>query len=98
MTTHTPGPWVVSFPHIVAKDARETLVCEVTGTASNDAAQADARLIAAAPDLLAVLASCVFAIEIVQRQERERGDKSADAWDHVLKPARAALAKAEGEP
>lgn len=52
---HTPGPWVVRATGrilVLASDQRETIVCEVTGASSNPTAVADARLIAAAPELL----------------------------------------------
>ena len=54
-TTHTPGPWglrhsgktVVSLPH-TSPEAREVIACSIENTAN-------ARLIAAAPELLQAL-------------------------------------------
>jgi hypothetical protein len=47
----TRGRWRVDFPRIIADDARETIVCEVTGAEANPIARADAVFIAAAPDV-----------------------------------------------
>ena len=52
VTTHTPGPWRVGdWLHVVAAD--NTRIATIAG--SGDANRANATLIAAAPDLLAVL-------------------------------------------
>lgn len=53
--SHTPGPWKARGRLILADDDRETIVCEVTGSPDNPESQADARLIAAAPEMLALL-------------------------------------------
>jgi hypothetical protein len=60
MSAHTPGPWFMSNDgdsQIRANDptdaSGETTICEVNGTAS------DARLIAAAPALLAALQAAI---------------------------------------
>jgi hypothetical protein len=90
-STHTPGPWHVG-------DTAPAIVYDATGWAvANavtyhnkhvDAMQANARLIAAAPCLLAALQAiaegCSFPEDDVQRAVRDR--------------ARAAIAKATGEP
>lgn len=96
---HTPGPWVA---HGYPNGSRQIgpaepfgVVCEVwsaIGTDSADAiAQADAneRLIAAAPDLLAAL------------QRLDRIDRGLDAWHEdaraeAWQQGRAAIAKATG--
>ena len=52
---HTPGPWVTHGLVVVAADAPKAILCQVHGSMANPAAVADARLIAAAPDLLAAL-------------------------------------------
>jgi hypothetical protein len=63
-TAHTPGPWrsqgwVPTWAYIPVKNARHDLVCSVYPDTSHgytrDEAEADARLIAAAPDLLAAI-------------------------------------------
>lgn len=57
MSKHTPGPWEIasdpdgiSSPRVIAPGLND--VCVICGAASNESAMADARLIAAAPDLL----------------------------------------------
>ena len=81
-TGHTPGPWNVEWPYILGADKRQTVVAEIVGAVSNETAKADARLIAAAPDLL------TLAREVA-------GTRSSDAWGNVVDRARAAIAKAE---
>ena len=56
-TNHTPGPWT-SDPEgeiaITIEDATGHPICDVHGAANNPVTEANARLIAAAPDLLAL--------------------------------------------
>ena len=57
-TKHTPGPWVIcsdrfSPPTIIATGVFN--ICEMSGAASNEGVMADAKLIAAAPELLEAL-------------------------------------------
>ena len=64
-TQHTPGPWTVTdeatacgLPHrFIANcgDGRSVVTQETGNNASHDAAEATARLIAAAPELLSAL-------------------------------------------
>lgn len=76
---HTPGPWRVAeidgepgaveiragtFPHYLGTVA---LIYD------HNAKQADARLIAAAPDLLAALRGCVEALEAAAEYDAEGG-------------------------
>lgn len=49
--THTPGPWDYLNRNIIGWETGE-YICEMAGSASNPYHQADARLIAAAPELL----------------------------------------------
>jgi hypothetical protein len=91
---HTPGPWTVEGTQIYAPWGDKRRVIAKTGQtyAWGDGyamAEADARLIAAAPDLLAAL----------QEGLRERPSKPgviAEYWDW-MDMARAAIAKAIGE-
>lgn len=50
MNSHTPGPWLVSAD----RDGYEGRVICSSGTVANAVLRQDARLIAAAPDLLAL--------------------------------------------
>lgn len=97
--THTPGPWQVSggrsridaYGHTVGPDGFG-IACVFYSdqtTAEHIASLADARLIAAAPDLLKAL----NALERQVLQNNIRGDE----WmDEALELTRAAIAKAEG--
>ena len=95
--THTPAPWIAhgwgdDEVEIVGPDDR--LICELaqeyddhSGAGTNAAIVADARLISAAPDLLAALRS------IVEASQWE----GEVAWLEQLWPTvNAALTKAEG--
>ena len=59
MTTHTPGPWHVGDEDMVADGpficAGSTMIADVWCGLPGDTFKANARLIAAAPDLLAAL-------------------------------------------
>ena len=82
MSKHTPGPWDVS--HV---GHSQPLPCDfrvhTESGATRDEWEANAALIAAAPDLLAALKAAIACIPINQ-------DKT------VHEQARAAIAKAEG--
>jgi len=88
--SHTPGPWITRGPRRVDQGddyaivAGGEIIAEAFGRTSQNnfpPSAANARLIAAAPDLLAALK------EVVALSDRKH-----DAWD----AARAAIAKAEG--
>lgn len=99
MTKHTAGTW--AFAKYSAKrfglgrrgeGAFFFLQC-VYGSADDPQARADARLIAAAPDLLEALQLAMPALESMRKQwPRCTHDDSLD----VLQTARAAIAKATG--
>lgn len=96
MSEHTPGPWTIKFGlNVMGKDVRypsqERLVANAGGHANNiwneqvtAENEANAHLIAAAPDLLEALR------EMVDRFE------SCDDDPEYVTRARAAIAKAEG--
>lgn len=80
-TAHTPGPWICSDGDIVpANDESDPIV-----TLYLDTSDANARLIAAAPDLLDALENLTIAIGM--------------GWDldGVVEVSRAAIARAKGE-
>mgnify|MGYP001600623960 CR=1 FL=1 len=97
-TKHTPGPWKVTELDWDSSDtyinpSRETgefaLICRMTGSHAHK--NANARLIAAAPELLEALEEALTApFGLV------RGDDARKQTDFVTK-ARAAIAKAKGE-
>lgn len=90
--THTPGIWWAE-PHtktetlvMAAVDGGQEVVARVQSTGYAGEMDANARLIAAAPDLLEALK------RLTRDMETPRTRKATEAWD----AARAAIAKAEG--
>ena len=86
---HSPGPWSEDPEGEVAytvEDAEGVPICDVYRETHGEA---NARLIASAPELLAALKSCVPFVEHVAAQSG--GDGSL-----TLAQIRAAIAKAEG--
>lgn len=90
---HTPGPWIVD------PDMRGLGNLPVAGVRSFDGisiancgtdGHANARLIAAAPDLLAALQQMMREYECLRFEQPER-------WPDAATAARAAIAKATGE-
>lgn len=82
MSAHTPGPWEItrgSPPGVIAPGLCD--ICEMQGAASNPSVMADARLIAAAPNLAFQLLAAANYI---------------DALGGDSKSYRAALAEATG--
>ena len=88
MNKHTPGPWTVGEFEVLFRNQRTVnpSICTVFGTEHETLL--NARLIAAAPDLLAVV---------------EELEESSEYWSEYFVPLgivdrlRAALAKARGE-
>ena len=88
MTAHTPGPWVVKDSTQVTSDGRHIADCagRETTTAIGLEDSANARLIAAAPDLLAALEKLLHL--------------ASEDWHEAsptLREAAGAIAKARGE-
>ena len=99
MSKHTPGPWKVvssyerddaQFP--VAQIEYLYVISAIEDRSLLGTVQADARLIAAAPDLLEALSELV---EIVQDAIDQRSAKYLDSF--TLQPAISAIKKATGE-
>lgn len=88
MSKHTPGPWIHDGQHVYAKGSFKLYV-EGTRFGAKGSLVANARLIAAAPDLLAALKLCagVVAGETLHK----------DALILALTKAQAAIRKAEEE-
>jgi hypothetical protein len=94
MSKHTPGPWQVHGSHIYTADPERALLAQVFNSgskASDYPLQANARLIAAAPELLEALKEC---LPYVGQTLANTG--SMDAYYTEAK-ACAAIAKATGE-
>lgn len=96
MSTHTPGPWTVREWTCHAKTTVTVPNASyVTGVQviADCESESDARLIAAAPDMLDALRACVGAIRAASL-----GDMAALDWlRQADAQARAAIDKAEGK-
>lgn len=84
---HTPGPWHVDGIHV---GSEAYIVARVEAFEPRAEREANARLIAAAPELLAVVADLVATWDGYD----ETGPEPLDA---LVEQARAAITKARGE-
>ena len=95
MGAHTPGPWVAvpGQSPIVIREAR-FIVCTIPGPWGNEWCEANARLIAAAPDLLEACEAALTWVAVATPRE----DAHPAAVNHAndLACLRAAIAKARG--
>lgn len=93
-TRHTPGPWKAGSASVSAPETEDRLGLSVRIHGGNGADnRANARLIAAAPDLLAALEALLpMVAEWHAEFPRHIGDKEPPA----IQAARAAIAKATG--
>jgi hypothetical protein len=114
LPAHTPGPWVWLERDHEAQylySAREPAGGWVLNPQADvgdyglsvnkwvDVSQADARLIAAAPDLLAVARQCQGALAVLTEPNEIRSTSIVSAWALCVaaeQAARAAIAKATG--
>lgn len=96
-TNHTPGPWKAFLgsgkinPSVRTANEIEESICALRTSVmrDRDRAEADALLIAAAPDLFAAL------IALVGSLSKHDGERLIEHAEPMIK-ARAAIAKAEG--
>lgn len=106
MSKHTPGPWKVATTYKLAQrgaaeivpwnDQGRTLALTQTVKGySPDESLANARLISAAPDMLAALKWLADSASASQESPEAREWHTKDVW-HGIELARAAIAKAEG--
>jgi len=103
MSKHTPGPWSFwsGYNHVDKIEAQVTAEDGDIVIASYNHMIAEgennARLIAAAPDLLGSLEDCVSELELYANTHHPKG--ADGARDHMVKImlARSAIAKARGE-
>lgn len=90
MAEHTPGPWEAIEDTVRARGSQRAIAdCGTWHVGTQD--KANARLIAAAPDLLDALKA---AVEWIDPDEPDLVNREECAAD--LEKARAAIAKAEG--
>lgn len=92
-TKHTPGPWITDggAPDVMTADKKYLIAETYADHCGFEEAQANARLIAAAPELL----ECARAwMDYLEQAVAERGDEDED--EPELLKVRAAIARAEG--
>ena len=97
MNKHTPGPWFYETGNtealIVERDGTTVAELQTTyQTTAHRSLEANARLIAAAPDLLAALKGILREHDALQMAEGRTGDR----WPAATR-TRAAITKATGE-
>lgn len=92
MSKHTPGPWVATDKIVHLPDFAESgrIAIVINDPEFPERSLANARLIAAAPDLLS-------ALTMVLAASHGRGQDGKQAMEIALDAARAAIAKATGE-
>jgi hypothetical protein len=97
MSEHTPGPWMVGTrkPYVEVWGPMRMGASPILASMESEPREANARLMAAAPDLLAALKQCTArADKDLKEFFRSRTDECAR--DYAL--CMAAIAKAEGKP
>lgn len=110
MSKHTPGPWVVCARYVVTPD-QDTTICEIPEYLADytETDEANARLIAAAPDMLEALDdaqhwlgqawACIEHIkESAPPYEKKAAIEMLKEISRVGETVRKAIAKAGGEP
>ena len=101
MAEHTPGPWTTKnmdgslFPSVVLPSKEEgwgeSRIIINEGRADMEECQANARLIAAAPDLLEAAKEALHTLDV-------QASAQSEVWaSAVRKPLRDAIAKAQEE-
>ena|SRR5580765_6125700 len=93
---HTPGPWGaynLSKGNIAIETREGVRVANASGDTCD--VEANARLIAAAPELLAALKAAYSALALIDDFGTATGE-NPDVQNAALDQARAAIAKAEG--
>jgi len=85
MSKHTPGPWAWDVDYDVVLGSNKSTVCKIATGEDREEEDANARLIAAAPDLLVACRGLVEAADL---------RLGAGAIKSALDLARAAISKA----
>lgn len=97
MTAHTPGPWEVEpCTEGGAFEITEGIGSVGTAWGENDEALANARLMAAAPELLMVCQCIAGDLEALLGGDDFSGMSDAEMFGVMLESLKAAIAKAEG--
>jgi hypothetical protein len=90
---HTPGPWMANRSTVFGPDDANGHVTHVAVLAHGQTLDANARLIAAAPELLDALQDAMEALAMCQ----PRTDHGARWQSAAMQKARVTIAKAKGE-
>jgi hypothetical protein len=91
MTKHTPGPWKLGPSLGEVRDDDDNVLCDVYHD-NDEQAEADAYLIAAAPELLAACERLLMSADASWR-----GRDVGHDWDVACDEAVKAIAKARGQ-
>jgi hypothetical protein len=91
MSAHTRGPWIVDAELDVCAEGGELIASCFPMMSDYHAREGNARLIAAAPELLAALKWAMRGIPKYARRIKGQNEGYCDGWD----AAHAAIAKAE---
>ena len=91
---HTPGPWVQSGDACIVGQDRKDVAYLTRNTMPNPELRANARLIAAAPDMLE---ACQIISDCANSAKGMTAAQVRIALDMAANTARAAIAKATGE-
>ena len=104
MSKHTPGKWSIDNVFVVSEE--DELIAQIDPIHENDLsvyqrnpseARANARLIAAAPELLAACETIANDCEEVLSGSDMSGMSDREIFGAMLETVRAAIAKAKGE-
>jgi hypothetical protein len=101
-TKHTPGPWE-RYGNVIQSDSTGIVVCEIEESGKDDyrpnsikESQANARLIAVAPELLEAIKAVKIRIAFIGHPNEPMKDGKPD-WSKEIKLIEQAHAKAEGK-
>lgn len=96
---HTPGPWkATETGGIFSPEPHSSHVASVNQYPNGAESDANARLIAAAPELLAALKSCADFMQAWANNPKHVTQNRINAFNEQAKFARDAIAKAKGQP
>ena len=95
-TKHTQGPWLDKSGEVYAEETGRTIArCDIGG--HDETSEANARLIAAAPDLLAALEGMIGHLPDCFEIRTEVKELRMSIPKDIFERARAAIARAKGE-
>jgi len=102
MSKHTPGPWRIGrkVPHLVIAGTEGCLICDcaLDEITPMEEFRANAKLIAAAPELLAALEYAVrYEVQVVNQENEHRVAGTHFPLPEWVAQAMAAISAAKGE-